>query len=66
MARKSQNVRVLETLRASGSITAAQARSRGIQNLRARISELRDEGVKIETVPYVRKDGVTAAKYVLG
>ena len=65
MTNKSQNTRILETLNSVGSITAAKAQTRGIQNLRARISELRDEGVNIETVPYVRKDGVTAAKYVL-
>ena len=62
---KSQNIRVLETLRNVGSITAARAQTRGIQNLRARICELRDGGEKIKTVPYTRKDGVVAAKYVL-
>ena len=50
MARKSQNARVLKTLETAGSITTSQARARGIQNLRARISELRETGVKIETV----------------
>jgi len=61
----SQNQRVLSTLNKVGSITNVAARSRGIQNLRARICELRNTGVKIKTEPYVRKDGVVAAKYIL-
>ncbi len=65
MTKKSQNERVLATLETVGTITSAKAQARGIKNLRARICELRDEGVSIETVPYVRKDGVTAARYTL-
>lgn len=62
---KSQNERILATLNSVGSITAARAQTRGIKNLRARICELRDDGVDIETVSYVRKDGVVAARYTL-
>ena len=65
MTKKSQNARVLATLETVGSITSAQGQARGIKNLRARICELRDEGFSIETVSYVRKDGVTAARYTL-
>ena len=62
---KTQNQRILATLESVGSITNAKALSRGIKNLRARIFELREDGVSIETVPYLRKDGVVAARYVL-
>lgn len=62
---KSQNERILATLEAVGSITNAKALNRGIKNLRARICELRDEGIVIETGSYTRKDGVTAARYTL-
>jgi hypothetical protein len=34
-------------------------------NLRARVSELRQAGMNIGTIPYTRKDGVNAVKYVL-
>lgn len=34
-------------------------------NLRARIYDLRQEGMKIGTIPYTRKDGVNAVKYVM-
>ena len=37
-----------------------------LQNLRARISELRSGGMNIGTIPYTRKDGVNAVKYVMG
>lgn len=62
---KSQNERILTTLDRVGFITNVKAKSRGIKNLRARIFELRQEGHDIETIPYVRKDKVVAAKYVL-
>lgn len=62
---KSQNERILATLRNVGSITNVKARSRGIKNLRARISELRDGGHSIESVSYTRRDGVRAARYEL-
>ena len=59
--RKSQNVRILETLERTGYITNNQAQRRGIQNLRARVCELRDEGVAIETTRAQNGD----LKYVL-
>lgn len=43
-----QNEKILKTLKAGKTLTAAQARSRfGVQSLRSRIHELRAEGVKI-------------------
>lgn len=59
--RKSQNERILATLETGKGITEAQARSRGIQNLRARVAELRAEGVSVETTQTQKGD----LKYVL-
>ena len=50
MTKKSQNARVLQTLQTVGRISDRQARQRNIKCLSARICELRDSGVKIETV----------------
>jgi hypothetical protein len=62
-----QSQKILEVLRRGSILTAPVARSQyGIQNLRARICELRDEGVAIQSVPYVRKNGTEGVKYVLG
>lgn len=61
-----QRERVLNILRSGRTLTAAEALSRyGIVNLRARIDELRQEGVRINSVPYTRKTGSRAVKYVL-
>jgi Helix-turn-helix domain len=61
-----QNERVLKTLRAGRTLTSAEAASRfGIANLRARIDELRQDGVKIVSTPYTRKNGARAVKYSL-
>lgn len=50
MTKKSQNARVLTTLQTVGRISDRQARQRNIKCLSARICELRNEGVRIETV----------------
>ena len=61
-----QRERVLNVLKSGRTLTAAEALSRyGIANLRARIDELRQEGVRINSVPYVKKTGARAVKYVL-
>lgn len=46
-----QNERLIKYLRGTGrSLSAAQAESRfGIKNIRARMSELRDEGFRVRT-----------------
>ena len=59
--RKSQNERILATLERTGFITEGQAVQRGIQNLRARVAELRAEGVSVETTRTKSGD----LKYVL-
>ena len=62
----SQAEKVRSYLEAGRTLTAPEALSRfKIKNLRARISELRQDGMNIGTVPYVRKTGVSAVKYVL-
>jgi hypothetical protein len=59
-----QTEKVFNYLEAGRTLTAPEARSRfGIQNLRARIYDLREDGVNITTVPYVRKNGQRAVKY---
>ena len=61
-----QAEKVAEYLRAGRTLTAREALARfDIRNLRARICELRQEGMNIGTIPYVRKDGISAVKYVL-
>lgn len=61
-----QAEKVAKYLRAGRTLTAPEARSRfDIRNLRARICELRQAGMNIGTIPYTRKDGVNAVKYVL-
>lgn len=59
---KSQSARVLQTLKTRGSITTRQAQQRNIKCLSARICELRDNGVRIETVTTTPGN----PKYVLG
>jgi len=50
MSNLSQNEKITSVLERGGSLTAAQARSRfGVRNLRARIYDLREEGLDIRT-----------------
>jgi hypothetical protein len=59
-----QRERVLNVLKSGRTLTAAEALSRyGIVNLRARIDELRQEGFRINSVPYTKKNGARAVKY---
>lgn len=61
-----QAEKVAKYLKAGRTLTAREARSRfDVRNLRARIFELRQAGMNIGTIPYTRKDGVSAVKYVL-
>ena len=65
---KTQAEKVLNYLTAGRTLTSKQARSRfGIQNLSARIFDLREEGVNIVTEPVTfRSTGATGVKYTLG
>jgi len=65
--KKTQTQKILDLLRRKDTVTTWQARRKyGIMNLRARISDLRAAGVKIDSVPYTRKDGEkNAVRYVL-
>jgi hypothetical protein len=61
-----QAEKVAEYLKAGRTLTAREALARwDIRNLRARIFDLRQEGMRIGTIPYTRRDGVSAVKYVL-
>lgn len=62
-----QAEKVLTYLGKGHKLTAKQARSRfKIQNLRARISELRSEGHNIGTTPVVFRDtGANGVAYIL-
>lgn len=61
-----QTEKVFNYLEAGRTLTAPEARARfGIQNLRARVFDLREDGVNITTVPYIRKNGQRAVKYQL-
>jgi hypothetical protein len=61
-----QAEKVAKYLKAGRTLTAREAQSRfGVANLRARIFELRQAGMNIGTIPYTRKDGINAVKYVL-
>jgi hypothetical protein len=64
---QTQNAKVLRYLTKGQSLTAKQARSRfGVQNLRARICELREEGHKIVTSPVTFRDtGARGVSYKL-
>ena len=47
---KTQNEKIVAFLRKGSTLTASQARARfGVQNLSARINELRNEGYEIQT-----------------
>ena len=65
MTTSTQTQRVLSTLQNGKSLTAAQARTRGINRLSARIFEIRSEGHNVLSVPYTNANGNTAVKYVL-
>lgn len=68
MTTATQSEKVLDYLEAGRTLTSKQARARfGIQNLRARISELRAEGYNIvsESVTF-RDTGANGVKYLLG
>jgi len=68
MTTLTQAEKVLDYLEAGRTLTSKQARARfGIQNLRARISELRSEGYNIvsESVTF-RDTGAPGVKYLLG
>lgn len=66
MTKTNAKTRLLSYLTNRGSVTVAQARSRfGIANPRARISELREDGYKIQTTMRRGKDGVARAVYTL-
>jgi hypothetical protein len=61
-----QAEKVAKYLKAGRTLTAREALARfDIRNLRARIFDLRESGMNIGTIPYTRKDGVSAVKYVL-
>lgn len=67
MAYATQAEKVLTYLKNGNTLTFKQARSRfGIQNLRARINELRAEGHNIVTEPVTFRDtGANGVKYAL-
>ena len=62
-----QTEKLQNYLEAGRSITAPEARARfGVKNLRARIFEMRKEGgLNIDTIPYTRKNGISAMKYYI-
>jgi hypothetical protein len=68
MTTATQSEKVLDYLEAGRTLTSKQARARfGIQNLRARISELRAEGYNIATESVTFRDtGANGVKYYLG
>lgn len=68
MTTATQSEKVLDYLEAGRTLTSKQARARfGIQNLRARIAELRNEGYNIVTESVVFRDtGAAGVKYLLG
>lgn len=63
MATLTQNERILSQLESGKTLTSAQARSRGIMRLAARIHELREQGYRIQSTPYTTRDGFRAVKY---
>lgn len=60
-----QTQKVLKTLTAGKTLTAAQAKTHGIGRLSARVWELRNAGFEIDSIPYTNSKGQTVAKYVL-
>lgn len=67
MTTTTQAEKVLTYLSKGNTLTSKQARSRfKIQNLRARISELRQEGYNIGSMPVVYRDtGYGGVAYIL-
>lgn len=64
MTTVTQKDKIQRYLKTGKTLTSAEALSRfGVKNLRARISELRESGTKIDATAYTRKDGVRANKY---
>ena len=65
---KTQLERIAAVLNKGGSLTAAQARARfGVNNLRARIYDLREEGMPIQTtMKTTRGSSQPVAVYSLG
>jgi hypothetical protein len=59
-----QTQRVLSTLRSGKTLTSAQARTRGILRLAARIHEIRESGVAVQTT-FVNRNGSRTARYSL-
>lgn len=58
--------RVRTYLQNGKTLTSAEARVKfGIKNLSARIYDLRQDGMAIGTVPYTRKNGAKAVKYMI-
>lgn len=68
MTATTQSEKILTYLEAGRTLTSKQARARfGIQNLRARIAELRAEGYNIVTEEVTFRDtGFNGVKYSLG
>lgn len=70
MARQTQKEMILQYMKDNGSITPVDAlREFGCMRLAPRISDLKDDGVEIETVPEFSKNRygvkVRYARYVL-
>jgi hypothetical protein len=65
MGTTTQTQRVLQTLRSGKTLTTAQARTRGIGRLSARIFDLRSSGVNVNTT-FVTRSGVRTARYSIG
>lgn len=63
--RPTQLERIMLTLRKGGTLTQAQARTRGIMSLSSRVSELRQAGEPITSDVYTNKQGRTVVKYRL-
>jgi Helix-turn-helix domain len=63
---KTQKEKILEVLGSGRKLTQKQARATyKIQSLSSRVSELRDDGHQIDTVPYTDKSGHTVVQYVM-
>jgi len=60
-----QNERVLRTLRSGRTLTSAQAKTQGILRLAARVHELRESGVKVQSTIVTNRKGSRVAKYSL-
>ena len=63
--KKTQVERILSQLTAGRTLTAAQARTQGIQRLTARIFDLRERGVKVVSERIVNRNGQSVVRYSL-